>query len=275
MRAIPLVFFMLLTACMGAVGPNPGPSDDDDDQPTESARELYISGVHPIMARCGGNGCHEIGATASGALGKFYTADAAAGYTAIRGSSPTVGDFSAIAPIITKIDAGHLATYTSADRNHILDWLAAEVSEQQDNPNLPPPVDSAALLRDFSACMTQANFDLAEMPLKMGNANASNGQACKNCHPDGAFGFVTNPDSLQYFTTLSTSMSQLVKYFGVTNGAVSVSTGALNNAGTAIIGHPPFTTEQLAGYAAITQFYDLTKTAVTAGNCGPPKAVNP
>ncbi len=274
MRAIPLVFFMVLTACIGATGPVP--ADDDDDQPTESARELYVSNVHQIMSRCNGDGCHAIDATASGALGKFYTADPGAGYTAIRASTPTVGTFSAVSPILTKIDAGHQAiNYSPADRDHILDWLAAELSEQQANPNQPPPVDPAELLRTFSACMTQENFDLAEMPLKMGNANASNGQACKNCHPDGAFGFVTNPDSLAYFTTLSSSMSQLVKYFGVANGAVVVSTGALNNAGTAIAGHPPFTTEGLPGYSAITAFFDLTKTAVTAGNCGPPKAVNP
>ncbi len=276
MRAIPVLFFMVLTACIGATGPNPGPGDDDDDQPTESARELYVTNVHPIMARCNGPSCHAVDAPASAAIGKYYTVDAGATYTNIRASGSIVGDFSAVAPIITKIDAGHQAVaYSQADRDHILDWLAAEVSEQQDNPNQPPPVDPAELLRNFSACMTQENFDLAQMPDLMGNASAANGQACKNCHTGGAFGFVTDPNSLLYFTTLSTSLSQMVKYFGVTNGEVVVAPGAMNNAGTAILNHPPFTTEQLAGYNAITEFYNLTKTAVAAGNCGPPKAINP
>lgn len=274
MRAIPVLFFLVLTACIGATGPTPGPGDDDD-QPTESARELYISNVHPIMARCNGNGCHATDATASAAISKFYTADPAAGYTGIKGAVSIVGDFSAISPILTKIDSGHQAiSYSATDRDHILDWLAAELSEQQDNPNQPPPVDPAEMLRQFSACMTQANFETAQMPELMGNAQA-NGQACKNCHGAGAFGFVASPDSLQYFTTLSTSLSQMVKYFGVTNGQVVISPGAMNNAGSPLVGHPPFTAESLPGYAAITQFYDLTKAAVTAGNCGPPKAVNP
>ncbi len=275
MRAIPVVLFVVLTACTGAVGPNVQ-GDDDDDPPAESAKELYVNNVHPTMARCNGPGCHAVDATASAAIGKFYIADANTGYTNIKGAGSIVGDFSSIAPILTKIDAGHQnIVYSGTERGDILDWLAAELTAQQMDPTQPPPVDPAELLRNFSACMTQANFDTAQMAQLMGNASASNGQACKNCHPDGAFGFVTNPDSLQYFNTLSTSLSQLVKYFGVTAGAVTVSPGAMNNAGTAIVGHPPFVTENLSGYTAITQFYDLTKAAVTAGNCGPPKAVNP
>lgn len=277
LRAIPLVFFVVLTACMGAVGPSPNPGDDDDDPlPTESARELYINNVHPVMARCNGPACHAVDATASGAIGKYYTADPAAGYTAIKMATTIVGDYSSIAPILTKIDAGHQAiTYSTTERNDILDWLAAELTEAQQDPTQPPPVDPAELLRTWSACMTQDNFDAANMPNLMGNAAAANGQACKNCHTGGAFGFVTDPNALQYFTALSSSMSQLVKYFGVQNGQITIATGAMNNAGSAIAQHPPFVAEDLPGYAAITQFYDLTKAAMTAGNCGPPKAVNP
>jgi len=274
MRALPVLFFLVLSACTGAVGPNTG--DDDDDEPDATGRELYIANVHPIMARCTGSGCHASDATASAALGKYYVPDAAATYTLIKNSPSIVGDYSGVAPILTKINAGHQAvSYTNVDRDHILDWLAVELTDQQNNPNPPPPVDPVALLGTWSACMSLANFETAQMPELMGNASALNGQACKNCHPDGAFGFVTNPDALQYFTVLSTSMSQLVKYFGVTNGEIVVSPGAMNNAGTAIIGHPPFTAETLTGYTALTQFYDLTKAAVLAGNCGPPKAVNP
>jgi hypothetical protein len=277
LRAIPLMFFVVLTACMGAVGPNPNPGDDDDDPgPTESARELYVNNVHPIMARCNGAGCHAVDATASGALGKYYSADSGATYTAIKQATSIVGDYSSISPILTKIDAGHQAiSYSSTERSDIIDWLAAELTEQQQDPTAPPPVDPAELLRSFSACMTQANFEAANMPNLMGNAAAQNGQACKNCHTGGAFGFVADNNATLYFTTLSSSMSQMVKYFGVTGGQIVVAPGAMNNAGTAIVAHPPFTAEGLPGYAAITQFYDLTKAAVTAGNCGPPKAVNP
>jgi hypothetical protein len=281
MRAIPLVLFMLLTACMGAVGPSPTPGGDDDDPIDASARELYVSNVHSIMARCGGNSCHAIDATATAAISKYYTTDAGTTYTAIR-TPPMVGDFSSIAPILTKIDSGHQAiAYSATERSRILDWLAAELQEQRDNPNLPPPVDPAELLRTFSGCMTQDNFVAAQMPQLFGNASAANGQACKNCHLGGAFGFVTDPNANLYFSTLSSSLSQLVKYFGVTNGQVTINPGAMNNAGSGIPAHPPFITEQLGpngsgtGYAALQQFYDLTMQAQLAGNCGPPKAINP
>jgi hypothetical protein len=264
----------LATGCMGQIGSTtPG---DDEPGPDASAREAYEA-VHPIMARCGGASCHAIDATATSALSKYQSADINAEYTAIKASPAVVGAYSEVSPILTKIDSGHQAiTYSNADRTAILNWLSAELAEQQDDPTQPPPVDPAELLRNWSGCMTQANFDLAQVAELFGGGAQGNGQACRNCHQAGAFGFAIDTESLLYFNAISTSIAQLTKYFGVQNGEVVLSYGAMNNAGSGSIPqHPTYVTENLAGITALQEFYDLTKQAQTAGGCAPPTAINP
>jgi hypothetical protein len=273
MRFIPVVVMVLATGCMGQIGGTTPPGDDTG--PDITAREAFDK-VHPILARCTGNACHATDAMATSAIGKFQSANIDTEYTAINNASSIVATYSEVAPILTKIDSGHQGiSYNAADRDAILDWLAAELAEATSDPTQPPPVDPAELLRNWSGCMTQANFDLAQMPQLFGAAQGG-GQACRNCHGAGAFGFAVDTESLIYFQTITTSMSQLVKYFKVDAGAVVINLGAMDNAGSGSIAqHPLFTTENLSGMPALTQFYDLTKTALMAGGCLPPTAVNP
>ncbi len=271
MRAIPLVF-LLVTGCMGQIGSTtPG-----DDNPPGDAKSIFVSEVQPIVAKCQGVACHSIDATSS-ALAHWYSPTANTTYTAITAARPTTGEFNSIAPILTKIDAGHQGiSYSTSERTSIIDWLSAESTERQGSG--PPPVDPTVLLGQWSGCMSQANFDTALMATKFGNSNASNGQACKNCHGSSAFGFTTSPDSVPYFEAISKSQSQLLKYFSVQAGGVVINMASLTNAGSAIVGHPPFDPTVLVGMPALQSFYDLTKSAVTAAGaagCGPTKITLP
>jgi len=274
MRVIPLLF-LVITGCMGQIGSNPPPGGDDDQPPPDAtAREIFDAEVHPILARCGGGACHSTDATASTAMVHFYSTDASTSYTTITNARQTVGEFNSIAPILTKIDAGHQnVSYTTAERSAILDWLTAEADERSGGQ--PPAADPTTVLEAWSGCMTQDNFDQALMAQKLGNSNASNGQACKNCHGNSAFGFTASPDSTQYFTAISTSMSQLLKYFSVSQGQVVINMEALNNAGLSIADHPRFDPVTLPGIDALQAFYTLTQQAQTQGLCGPSKLVNP
>lgn len=268
--------FLLATGCVGQLGETPG--DDEPPPPGVAGRTQYIENVHPIMARCSGVACHSTDATASAAIGKFYAADPAAGYTAITMSVATVGRFEAIAPIITKIDAGHQGVvYSNIDRTAITNWLAAELEERKDDTG-PPPVDPVALLGTFSSCMTIENFNTAQMAQLWGGMAATNGQACKNCHNAGAFGFTVNDQALIYFDLITTSQSQNLKYFSVQGTKVVINMGALTNAGTTLPGHPLFDPVNNQGMPALQQFYQLTDAATVAAGaagCGPSKIVSP
>jgi hypothetical protein len=278
MRSILLAVFVLATGCVGTLNQNPPGDDDDDPGPTEEARTLYIENVHPIMARCSGGTCHSTDATASAAIGKFYTADASAGYTGITSAISIVGTYTEIAPVLTKIDAGHQGiVYSGAERTAILDWLAAEFEERKDDTG-PPPVDPVALLKTFSSCMTIENFNQAQMAQLFGGMAALNGQACTNCHQSGGFGFTVSNQADIYFQLISTSMSQHLKYFSVLNGKVVLNGGALANAGTVIPDHPPFDPVNNQGQPALEEFYMLTDAATLAAGaagCGPAKIVDP
>jgi hypothetical protein len=278
MRPILFAVCVLASACVGQLG-NTTPDDDDDGPgPAGAAREIYINDVHPVMARCTGIACHATDATASAAIGKFYTADPGAGYTAITAAISIVGQYNEIAPILTKIDAGHQGiTYSGGERSSILAWLAAEAEERADSGQ-PPPVDPVALLNTFSSCMTIEQFDLAGMAEAWGGLGASNGQACVNCHQAGAFGFTVSLDSQLFFGIISSSLSQNLKYFSVANGKVVINMGALTNAGTAIPDHPPFDPVNNAGMPALQAFYNAVDAAtIQAGpaGCGAPKIVGP
>jgi len=270
MRVIPFLF-LLVTGCMGQIGSNPG---GDDDTTPGSAKQIFVSEVHPILSRCSGGTCHSTDGTST-AMVRFYSPNANTTYGVITAAPLTVGEFNSISPILTKIDAGHQnVSYTAGERTSILDWLAAEADERTP-VNQPPPVDPTELLKAWSGCMTQANFDTAQMADKFGNSNALNGQACKNCHGSSAFGFTVSPDSTPYFTVISTSLSQMLKYFSVQQGAVIINMAAITNAGTAIVDHPQFDPANLPGFDAVQSFYDLTKTAQMAGGCGPSTLINP
>jgi hypothetical protein len=279
MRSILLVPSLLVMGCVGQIDGTDPLDPDPDPDPGVAARTQYTQNVHPIMARCQGTACHSLDAPASSAIGKYYVPDAAQTYIEITNAPSIVGGYESIAPIITKIDAGHQGvSYSGADRTAITAWLAAETRERADDPTQPPPVDPLKLLQEWSACMTLENFTAAQMPQRFGGLISTDQRACRNCHNDGAFGFTTSLSAQLYFNLVATSKSQNLKYFSVANGKVVINMGALTNAGTVLANHPPFDPVNNLGMPALQQFYDLTETArLEAGDlgCGEPKLINP
>jgi hypothetical protein len=240
------------------------------------AKTLYVNNVHSILNRCSGGACHSSDA-ASAALGKFYLMDASAGYDKITQSPTIIGSgnqaFSSIAPIITKIDAGHQGvTYSPAEKTSISNWLAKEVEERKDKtPSGPPPPDPKEVLRTFSGCLTLADFNQAQMTQKWSTLAASNNQKCLNCHQGGIAGFVVSTDSALYFKLVTEQSAQLLKYFtvdsSVTPPKVIINTGSFMNAGVTLAGHPRFDPTTNAGMTALKAWYDL---AIAKGTCGAP-----
>lgn len=146
-------------------------------------------------------------------------------------------------------------------------------------PPPPPPAAKTAdeLIKEWSGCMTLANFTQAKMNTAWGNLAASNGQACSSCHASGLYGFFVDRDANTMFTALSTNKAFLIVYFSadVANQKVIVDDAlfaAVSSGTGAFAGHPPFNPTNNAGMLALKNFYQLTLTAQQAGTCGPPTA---
>jgi hypothetical protein len=271
---------LFAVGCVGAVGEE-GTGGDDDPNPDPTAKmgeKVYIADVHPIMSRCSGGACHSTIAS-SAALGKFYEEDGAAGYAKIVGSPTIIGDatqaFSSLAPILTKIQAGHQAvTYTPDEATKITNWLALEVEERKDGSTpTTPSVDPRAVLRTFSGCLTITDFNTAQMAQKWSALAASNNQKCLNCHQAGGDGFIVNTNADLFFKVMSENSAYMLKFFSVdtsvTPAKVVVNTGSFTNAGVTIVGHPRFDPTNNAGMVALKAFYDLAAAKELAGTCSP------
>ncbi|MBA3392754.1 MAG: hypothetical protein H0T89_08925 [Deltaproteobacteria bacterium] len=276
---------LMVTGCVGAVGGTDTGGDDGTDEPDAGTTintmgaTIYKRDVHAAMAKCSGGGCHSLDAV-SGALGKFYTMDPDAGYAAIERAPTIVGGFTSIAPILTKITAGHQGvTYTPDESTKITNWLSVEATERK-GTNPTPTVDPKAMLATWTGCMTLENFRAANMPGAWSTLAANNNQKCLNCHQGGGDGFMVNGNADVFFKVVSEQSGYLLKYFTVDTASepakVIINTGAMNNAGTVIVGHPRFNPTTNIGMTALQKFYDSTLAAQTAagGNCGPAKLID-
>ena len=264
---------------MGSVGDEGSNGSPDSGTTTtgKMGQTIYIRDVHPILSKCSGAVCHNSDGT-SAALGKFYMPDAAAGYTKITGSPTIIGSgaqaFSSIAPILTKIQAGHQGiTYSPDETNKITTWLAQEVTDRKDGGTTTTPVvDPKEVLKTFSGCLTLADFNTAQMAQKWGNLAASNGQKCIGCHGQGAEGFIVNTNATTMFNAISTQSAYMLKFFSVDTNAtpakVIVATGSFQNAGVTLAGHPRFDPINNAGVTALKAWYDLAAAKQMAGGCG-------
>jgi cytochrome c553 len=273
------------TGCVGEIGEN-GPNnnnptpDGGDTTSNKMGPAVFARDVYPAMAKCSGGACHSTDAV-SGALGKYYSADAAASYQAIQNAPTIVGTYSSIAPILTHIAAGHKEiTYTPEEITKITGWLALETEERKEggNPNDPPPVDPVALLKTFSGCMTLADFTAANMPTAWGNLAADNNQKCINCHGQGGDGFIASTDPEIFFKVVSEQQGYMLKFFTVDTNVmpakVIINTGSFINAGETIANHPRFNATTNLGMSALLEFYELAAAKLAAGTCGPPTLIN-
>ena len=254
------------------------------------ARKSFDDNVYPVIsAKCAA--CH----SSSGPLGNitgFVATNAADGYTTAAGYQALVGDRTPTgAPILTKISAGHNnLTYTDPEKSKITDWLAKELAARTSAPptGTTPPEETPAeatirLTKEWSGCMTLANFTAANMTA-WGNMRAGN-SACKTCHVNGEFGQIASDVATPFFNLISTNKYYMSQYFsvdltqGVANAKVIINTRSFIAVGTGLAPHqehPRFQLTNSTGLTALQKFYDLTMAAKTATptTCGPPTLTN-
>jgi hypothetical protein len=281
MRLLTTILFLAATGCVGDIGDdNPGDgsgSGSGSGSGTRAAKDIFKADVHAAVAKCGGPACHDINASATAALSKFYSPDSEASYQATVVTSTLIGSpaFSSIAPILTHVQAGHKGLVYSADEtSKITAWLAAETEERKDKEDPIPPFDVKAALKEWSGCMSLANFQASNMTQAWSQLGSDNLQKCLNCHNGGVAGFLISANTQQFFTGLSTQAAYLVKYFSVDVAArkIIVNTGAFESANK-IVGHPTFPIEN-AGMVALRKFYDLTVARKEANECDPARLVD-
>jgi len=263
---------------MGAVGDeSQTPTPDGGGTTTgKQGQQIYTRDVHPAMNKCSGGACHNVDAS-SAALGKFYAMDAAMGYSKITTAPTIIGAagqaFSSVAPILTKISTGHQGvTYTPDEISKITSWLAKETEERKGSMPTMPVVDPKQVLKDFSGCLTLADFNTAQMAQKWGALATADNRKCVNCHQAGGDGFVANPDANVMFPIISKYSGYMLKFFSVdtsvTPAKVVINTGSFKNAGETIVSHPRFNPTTNAGMTALKAWYDLAAAKQTAGTCG-------
>ncbi|MDB4957490.1 MAG: hypothetical protein JWO36_5059 [Myxococcales bacterium] len=146
-----------------------------------------------------------------------------------------------------------------------------------DAPPPPPPIDApdpAALIKEWSGCMTLANFKTAKMAVTWGSLSTTNGQQCANCHSTGGQGFIASLNETVYFQMVTQQSAYMLKYFTVDSGKVIVNTQSLKNAAITLTDHPRFDPTNNPGMPALQKFYDLTVAVKAAGPCPAPVLVN-
>jgi hypothetical protein len=285
MRLLTTIFFLAATGCVeniGTDGPGGGGGDDGTDDPPPSgvtAKQMFKTDVYPAIGKCSGGGCHDLNAT-SAALGKFYTSAADTTYDATVVAPSIVSTFSSLAPILQHVKAGHKGvTYSADETTKITAWLAKETQERANpppggGPPPPPPFDAKALLKTWSGCMTQANFDAANMTQAWSTLAADNLQKCLNCHIGGAAGFYISNNATAFFSQISQNTAFLLKYFSVNTAEkkVVINTAAFESANK-IQKHPTFPLTN-AGMTALQKFYESTLAKQAAETCDPPRLLD-
>lgn len=282
-----------LFGCVGGIDNAPTPSTPDPDgvgggtnngPQAQAAKTAFDSNVYPIIAaKC--IACHSSAGPVGNVTG-FVGASAAEGYTTAASYQALVGDRTPTgAPILTKLDVGHQnLTYTADEKAKIADWLTKELAARAGGGDTgggtggESPADATIrLTREWSGCMTLANFTTANMKT-WGNMRADN-SACKTCHDNGEYGQIASDTDTLFFQTISTNKYYMAQYFtvdlsgGTANAKVIINTRSFTGVGTATAPHtehPRFKFDGSTGATALKKFYDLTAAAKAAGTCGPP-----
>jgi len=289
-----------LVGCVGGIDmptPTTPPTDGVGGGGTGAAaieaRNLFETNVYPIIAaKC--IGCH----SSAGAVGNvtgFVAPAVADAYVTAVGYQAVVGDWTpAGAPVLLKITstAGHQGqSYTQDQKDKITAWLTKELEARSGGTPVTPTGESPAeatvrLTKEWSGCMTLANFTTANMKA-WGNMQAGN-SACKTCHNAGEYGNIADNIDNPFFTVISTNKYYMAQYFsadlskGVAAAKMIINTRSFTGVGSALaphIEHPRFTLTGSTGLAALQKFYDLTVAAKalpvgSPGACGPPTLTN-
>lgn len=290
--------------------PNPGPTGPGTNPPppgaSGQAQQMFEQNVYPIISKdysatssgCAGAACHSTqGATPV----MFVAPDLADAYATITSYQSVVGNFTtATAGIMTQVANGHQnRSYSDAEKTAITNWLAQEVTERSGTTGTgsgsgsgtteTPGAATARVLNQWSACMTEANWTTAKMTTAWGQMQANNGSKCEDCHATGGQGMIateiqdSGTSGPGMWTVVSTNEYYLVQFFtvdlsqGTANAKVIINHVSFDGVASGEpphTEHPTFNSTNNQGMTALTSFYNLTMTAVTAGNCGPTK-LNP
>lgn len=299
--------FLALVASLGLVGcvggietptndPPPGGTGGGGSGPAAGeARKLFETNVAPILeANC--IGCHNSDGPVGNITG-FVSADPIDAYTTAVGYQSVVGDWTPTgAPILTKItDTNKTPSHQSINYSNdalskITDWLAKELEARGSGGGATNPQGENAaqitvrLLNEWSGCMTQANFEAADMRA-WGNVNAGGGGDCRTCHSQGEYGFVASNTSTLFFPYITEDKYYMLQYFavdlsqGLAAAKIIINDRSFEGVGRRLAPHqqhPNFNPTNNNGYAALQAFYNSTMSAHTAsgGNCGPSKLTN-
>ena len=300
--SLALIASLGLVGCVGGLE-SAGPTDDPpeggtgggtvDEDAAVQAKKLFESNVHPIAARmCAG--CHNSAGPVGNVTG-FVSSDLSNAYVTAVGYQAVVGSWTPDgAPILTKITAATKTpshqplAYLNDDINKITEWLNKETEARGANtgPAGPESAGQATtrLLQEWSGCMTQANFEAADMR-DWGNVGTNEGQ-CKTCHNGAEYGFIASNTSANFFPTITEDKYYMLQYFavdlsaGVAAAKIIINERSFEGVGNNLAPHqqhPNFDPQNNNGYAALQVFYSSTmaaKTAAPGGVCGPSKLTN-
>jgi hypothetical protein len=293
-----LIASVSLVGCVGDVD-SMGPGDEPVNDPQTSnnpaggdlaaAKKKFDDNVYPLInMKCSGGACHSQAGT-GGSVTKFVATLATDGHKVATEYTALVGNFtSSAAPILTMIKGGNHkgATYATADETKIVEWLDAEVTARNVNPNNPPPTGGETLsqatervLSAFAGCMQFTDFQTANMANAWGNLTATNNQQCENCHATGGEGFIASRSAQFFYDVVSTKKYFFLQYFTVdlTQGAAAAKV-VMNQASFLGVSqgqdphreHPRFNATQNQGMTALTSFYNATMARVgQTGLCAP------
>ncbi|HEU0029581.1 MAG TPA: hypothetical protein VFQ53_03035 [Kofleriaceae bacterium] len=261
-----IVCALALAGCL----PDDLPITDGTPPADASARELFESEVHPILARsC--IGCHRNGAPSGNVTG-FVDPSAQASYDLVVGYRAVVGDFSeANAPVLTFVTRDHHKglSYSTADVAAIVRWLSAEVDEREPTSE-PQPVSKEQAMQEWSGCMSLENFRAANMEAWR-NVPTTAG-VCEKCHNLGEYGQITTIEQ-PFFDAITQERQYFLQYFNYSAEQQQI---VINETTLAAVAqglapheaHPRFELEN-EGTIALRAFYDLTKQRKAAGTCDP------
>ncbi|MBA3396342.1 MAG: hypothetical protein H0T89_27170 [Deltaproteobacteria bacterium] len=138
---------------------------------------------------------------------------------------------------------------------------------------------SAALLAEWSGCMSLENFTATMMSPAWANLVSTGGQTCSNCHSSGEYGFVANPVDGVMFDMIATKRFYLQQFFvvdfttGLSAAKVVVNRANINNVATAQPPHAQHPTFPVMnpGMSALDNFYERTRLRRLQGMCDPPR----
>jgi len=133
-------------------------------------------------------------------------------------------------------------------------------------------VDIKAILRQWSGCMTLANFQAANMAASWSLLTTNDNKQCQNCHAQGQFGFIASSDETAFFDGISQHSALMIMYFtvDVPTKTVVVNTTSFKSANTKP-GHPRFNATANIGMTALATFH--TATAMNTA-CDAPRMID-